>query len=147
MPTYQVKSIVDGQPTFEKPLPEILADCKSGGAIQILDPVEYITDRQRRWYKGVCLPMLSKHDENAETTGWWDTEVKKQCNGLALLKKEILFMEDGAGGRFGVGRLTTKGVGIKNMRAFIEEILSKAVEKGWPIGEPDPELRSKKFQE
>jgi hypothetical protein len=31
MPTHRVKSIVDGQPTFEKKLDEILAELKVGG--------------------------------------------------------------------------------------------------------------------
>ena len=141
MATYQVKVIVDGQPTFEKPLDEILAELKPSGALKLLSPVEYITDQQRRWYKGVCLRGLALSDENAETVGWWDTELKRECNGLALLKKEIFFIDDGAGGRVGVGRLTTKGVGIRSMSAFIEEILSKAITRGWPISPPDRELR------
>ena len=67
MPTYCVKSIVDGQPTFEKPLQEILAEAKIGGALKVLSPVEYITDRQRKWYKGICLRDLANNDENGET--------------------------------------------------------------------------------
>jgi len=141
MPTFQVINMVDDVPTFEKPLGEILATLKRGGAIKTLSPIEYITDRQRRWYKGVCLPGLVKNDENGETEAWWDTEVKKECGGLAYLKKEIFFFEDGAGGRFAVGRLTTKAVGKKNMTLFIEEILSKSMAKGWPVSPPDPELR------
>ena len=137
MPTYQVQTIVDGQPTFEKPLNEILADLKIGGAIKTLTPLEHHTDRQRRWLKGVCIPGLVKHDENGETAAWWDLEVKRQCNGLALLKKEIFFMDDGTA----IGRLTTKGVGKKNMTAFIEEILSKRVELGWEVDPPDEDLR------
>lgn len=141
MSEYQVKSMVDGEPTFEKPLKEILAELKIGGALKTLSPLEHHTDRQRRWYKGVCLRDLVKYDENGETEGWWDTEVKKKCNGLALLKKEIFFIDDSAGGRIGVGRLTTKGVGKKNMSLFFEEILSKALEEGWNISPPDPDLR------
>lgn len=141
MPTHQVKSMVDGQPTFEKPLSVILGELEAGGAVKTLTPLEYITDRQRRWYKGVCLRDLVKQDENGETVGWWDTEVKKKCNGLALLKKEVFFMDDGAGNRFGVGRLTTKSVGKRNMTLFIEEILSTALSEGWNIGPPDPDLR------
>ena len=142
MPTYEVKQIIDGEPTFEKPLKEILAELKVGGALKTMTPLKHITDRQRRWYKGVCLRDLAKNDENGETVGWWDTEVKRECNGLALLKKEIFFIDDGSGGRIGIGRLTTKGVGKKNMSLFIEEILSKAMVMGWPIGAPDPELRT-----
>jgi len=139
--TYQVMSIVDGQPTFEKPLQLILAGLERGGAIRLLSPLEHHTDRQRRWYKGVCLPHLVQNDENGETAGWWDTELKRECNGLALLKKEIFFIDDGVGGRIGVGRLTIKGVGKKNMMLFIEEILSKSLSRDWNISPPDEELR------
>jgi len=141
MPTHEVISKIEGEPIFEKPLKEIWNELVPGGAIKTLTLLEHITDRQRRWYKGVCLRDLVKNDENGETVGWWDTEVKKECNGLALLKREIFFIDDGSGGRIGIGRLTTKGVGKKNMMAFIEEILSKSMEKGWNIGAPDPDLR------
>ena len=141
MPIHEVISVIDGEPTFEKPLKEILAELTVGGALKTLSPLEYITDRQRRWYKGVCLRDLVRNDENGETAGWWDTELKRECKGLALLKKEIFFIDDGAGNRVGVGRLTTKGVGKRNMTLFIEEILSKAMEKGWNVSPPDPDLR------
>ncbi|KKM15294.1 hypothetical protein LCGC14_1697440, partial [marine sediment metagenome] len=130
MPTYSVITIVDGQPTFEKPLNEILADLKAGGALKTLTPLEYHTDRQRRWYKGVALPALTANDENGETETWWDAEVKKLCNGLAYLKKETYFFEDIDGNRHGIGRLTTKGVSKRNMTNFIEEILSQAMIRG-----------------
>lgn len=141
MPIHQVKAMIDGEPTFEKPLNEILAELTVGGALKTLSSLEYITDRQRRWYKGVAIPELVKNDENGETDGWWDTELKRECNGLALLKKEIFFIDDGTGNRIGVGRLTTKGVGKRNMTLFIEEILSESMVKGWDISPPDPDLR------
>jgi len=150
MPTYRVKSIIGHQPLFHgsgdslKFLDEILAELKIGGGLKILTPAEYITDQQRRWYKGVALPLLVKWDENGETVGWWDTEVKRQCRGLALLKKEIFYFEDGLGNKIGTGRLTTKGVGVRNMTDFIEEFLSVAMVKGWPVTAPNPELRKKK---
>ncbi len=140
---YAIKSIVDGQPCFEKPLRDILAECKFGGAIEILSPLDYITERQRRWYEGIVLPQLVVWDENGETREWWDAEIKKKCGGLKYLKKEVFFLEDNTGSKYGVGRLTTKGVGKKNMTAFIEEILSKSMQFGWPISPPDPELRKK----
>lgn len=139
---HQVKHIIDGQPCFEKPLNEILSECKVGGAIKILAPNEYITEQQRRYYKGVVLPHLVKQDENGETLEWWDTEVKRLCGGLAYLKKEIFFMEDCMGNKIPIGRLTTKGVGKKNMSNFLEEILSKSMELGWGVSPPDSELRS-----
>jgi len=141
--TYQVMSMVNGQPTFEKPLQAILGELERGGAVKLLSPLEHHTDRQRRWYKGVVLPHLVKNDENGETAGWWDTELKRECNGLALLKREIFFIDDGTGGRVGVGRLTIKGVGKKNMTLFIEEILSKSLSRGWNISPPEEDLRSK----
>lgn len=140
MSTYPVKS-VNGIMTFPKPLKEILSELKPGGGIKILDPIECITDRQRRWYKGVCLPWLAKHDENQESTYWWDDEVKRLCSGLALLKKEIYFTQATGGQKIPIGRLTTSGVGKRNMTQFIEEILAKSVEKGWGVAPPDADLR------
>ncbi len=141
MSIYRVTQIVNDQTCFAVPLQSILSELGAGWAIKTLTPLEYITDRQRRWYKGVCLPHLVKNDENGETDGWWDDEVKRECKGLALLKKEIYFYSDPIGGKIGIGRLTTKGVGKKNMTLFIEEILSKSVEKGWGVSPPDPDLR------
>ena len=139
---HEVTKILDGQPCFATPLPKILAELQQGGAIKILTPLEYITDRQRRWFKGVCLRDLVKNDENGETMAWWDDEVKRKCNGLAYLKKEIYLFETTAGQKIPVGRLTTVGVGKKNMTLFIEEILSKAMTYGWDVSPPDPDLRT-----
>jgi len=141
MATYKVINICCGQPTFEKPLPEILGELKRGGGVKLLDPIDYVTDQQRRWYKGVCLPWLAKHDENQESVYWWDDEVKRLCSGLALLKQDIFFTQDVSGRKFPIGRLTTSGVGKRNMTQFIEEILAKSVEKGWGVAPPDKELR------
>ena len=140
--THQVKAFVDGEPCFEKPLSEILSTLVVGGAIKLLTPLEYVTDRQRRWYKGVAIPHMVKNDENGETAGWWDDEIKRQCRGLDYLKKEIYFYQDPIGGKIGIGRLTTKGVGKKNMTLFIEEILSVSMVRGWGISPPDADLRS-----
>ncbi len=143
MSTYPLKLILeDGTRTFEKPVGEILSELSPGGALKILSAVDYITDAQRRWYKGICLPALVRWDENGETVGWWDWKVKKECKGLAYLKKEGIVIE--VGGSFHEltdGRLTTKGVGIRNMTNFIEEILSQAMQRGWPVTEPDSSLR------
>jgi len=138
---YPNLSKVEGQPSFEKSPIDILNSVKVGGAIKVLDPLDYITSRQRRWYKGVCLPSLVKADENGETAAWWDLHVKSECNGLKYLKKEIFFTETIDGHRFGIGRLTTKGVGKRNMTLFIEEILSQAMIKGWDVSPPDADLR------
>ena len=136
MSTYQVKQIIDDEPTFEKPLPEILAELKAGGALKVLSPIEYHTDRQHRWYKGICVAGLSHW--SGETKEWWDRELKKRCFGAELLKKES-WLSDGG---LRVSRLTTVGVGKKNFTQFIKNILSEAIKMDWPILEPDPELRS-----
>ena len=57
---------------------------------------------------------------------------------VSLLKKEIFFIEDIMGNRIPIGRLTTKGVGKRNMRLFIDKILEQ---KDWDVPPPNPELR------
>ena len=141
MPTYEVQSIIEGQPCFKQPLTSILSDLKAGGAIKTLSPLEYITDRQRAWYKGVAIPHMVKNDENGETAGWWDDEIKRLCRGLDFLKKEIYFLESVGGQKIPIGRLTTVGVGKRNMSLFMEEILSVSMVKGWGVAAPDPDLR------
>lgn len=135
---YEPKLIIDGLPTFEVPLDDILRQVKLGGALRILTPLEYHTDRQRRWYKGVCLPWLVKHDENRESTAWWDREVKRFCDGLNLLKAQYIMLADGEI----ISRLTIVDVGKKKMTMFINEILAKSVEKNWGLAPPDEELRT-----
>ena len=132
MPIYTIKQIIDGQPCFEKPLNEILAELQVGGAIKTLSPLEYHTDRQVRWYRGVCLKGLS--DWNGDTVDEWDLRLKAECNGNELLKKEIIYLGPGVT----CIRLTIVGVGKKNITAFIENILSKGIEMEWPISPPDP---------
>jgi len=139
--TYPVQSIINGQPTFEVLLDEILGQLKKGGGLKVLSPAEHITDRQRRWYRGICLRDLVKNDENGETLEWWDNTVKRECGGLAYLKKEVFFFEDMSGNQIPIGRLTIKGVGVKNMTDFIEEIISKSMVFGWDISPPDADLR------
>ena len=135
MATYQVIQIIDDEPTFERPLSEILAELKTGGAIKTLSPLEHHTDRQRRWYKGTCLKGLS--DWNGDTPDEWDLRLKAECNGNELLKKETIYLGPGTS----CVRLTIVGVGKQNLTAYIKNILSKAIEMDWPVSPPDPELR------
>lgn len=136
MSIHRVKQIIDGQPTFAKPLEEILGELRQGGAIKTLTPVEYHTDQQRKWYRGVCLKGL--WEWSGDTIDEWDLRLKGLCNGNELLKKEAVLFADGNI----CTRLTIKGVGKRNMTAYIENILSKAIEMDWPVTPPDPELRS-----
>ncbi|KKK82631.1 hypothetical protein LCGC14_2801460 [marine sediment metagenome] len=133
--TYPVIAVTDEGPTFSQPLSSILSRLQVGGAIRTLGPVEHVTDRQRAWYRGICLLRLS--DWNGDTVDEWDLRLKAECNGVELLKSEKIYL--------GVGmtctRLTIVGVGVRNMTQFIENVLSKGIEMNWPISAPDKELR------
>lgn len=135
---HKVMDIIDEQPTFAIPLQAILAELKLGGALQTLTPVEYITNQQRRWYKGICLPELAKWQ--GETEEWWDSYLKALCHGPALLKDQVVYV-DFSGQPVRIVRYTTKGVGVKKMTAFIENILSECIKKDWRLMPPDKELR------
>lgn len=74
MPLHEVKSIIGNQPTFDVPLDEILAECRVGGALDVLNRAEYITEQQRRWFKGVLLPALAKHTGDSKES--WETRLK-----------------------------------------------------------------------
>ena len=138
MPTYPVISIVDGEPTFaeKNTVEKIVSNLKVGGALQTLSPLEHHTDRQRRWYKGICLTGLS--DWSGDTKDEWDLKLKALCNGIELLKKETIYLGPGTE----CIRLTIVGVGKRNLTAFIENILSKSIEMDWPVTAPDPDLRA-----
>ena len=135
MPSYKVMSIVNEQPTFEKPLNYILDRCEVGGAIKYMSPRDYHTDQQRKWIKGVCIRGLAEW--NGDTEDEWDLRLKAECNGNELLKKETIYLGPGTT----CIRLTIVGVGKKKLTAYIENILSKAIEKEWPVNPPDSDLR------
>jgi len=71
---YPVRQIIDNMPTFDKPIESILAGLKTGGALQVLDAEEYITEQQRRWVKGVLLPALAK--DTGDSKEYWETKLK-----------------------------------------------------------------------
>ena len=140
---HKVIEMIDGQPTFLKPLQDILKECKKGGALKILDPLEYHTEQQRKWYKGICLKKCLS-DWNGETVDEWDLRLKAECNGNELLKTQripIYSMLSGKKELLFVERLTIIGVCKRNLTQFIENILSKAITENWPVTPPDKELR------
>jgi len=137
MALYPVVEVINGQAVFDVNIVELLSKLKLGYAIKILTPAEYITARQRNWYKGICLKELVKNDENGETLEWWDTHLKRHCGGQAYLKIDHHVMRDGTV----IARLTTTDVGKKNMTLFIEEILSQSVARGWCVSPPNADLR------
>jgi len=134
MPIYQNKS-KDDIPRFEKSPDEIIAEVKPGGALQVLSPLEYHTDQQRKWIKGVACYQLSY--DTGYTPDECDLLLKAMCGGEDLLKKEKVWI----GKNNFVERLTIKGVGKRNLKQYIENIISTSITKGWGITPPDPELR------
>ena len=135
MPTYTVQTIVEGQPTFTKPLEEIVAELKMGGALKVLTPAEVHSLNQIRWIKGVAIRGCS--DWNGETPTEWDQRFKDECGGSELLKTIEVTGEDGKKYTY----LTLKGTSKKNLTQYIENILSRAITMDWPVTPPDPELK------
>ncbi len=129
--------IPDHPPRFEVPYSDIIRSVPVGGALQVLTALEHHTARQRKWYRGICLPGLS--DWSGDTISYWDELLKKECHGKDLLKVEYWEMQNGEM----LARLTIKNVGKKKFTQFIIEILDMAREKTWPMTAPDPDLRTK----
>ena len=127
----------DHPPRFEVPYSDIIRSVPVGGALQVLTSLEQYSKRQRKWYRGICLPGLS--DWSGDTISYWDELLKKECHGKDLLKVEYWEMQNGEM----LARLTIKNVGKKKFTQFIIEILDMAREKKWPITAPDPDLRTK----
>ncbi len=73
--TFKIISIVDGQPTFKVLVGKIWEVCKPGGAIKVLDPLEYITYQQIKWLKGVLLPALS--NDTGDSVAVWEARLKR----------------------------------------------------------------------
>jgi len=82
MATYPVKTIIEGEPTFEKPVQVIFSELQLGGAIKILSPAKYITEGQRAWWKGILLPALALH--TGDSVLYWETKLK-----LAVMPDEF----------------------------------------------------------
>ena len=136
MKTYPNLNKLPGQPPrFAETYGDIMMTVPPGGALRVLEPLEYYTHRQRAWYRGICLPGLSQW--NGDTVSKWDERLKKECHGKDLLKIEYWPLQDGTM----LARLTIKKVGKKKMTQFIQEILDLARVKKWPITPPDPDLR------
>ena len=88
---YPVKSIVDGQRCFEIPITEIGNKVPRGGALKILSPAKYISDRQIKWWKGVLLPALEAYTGN--TVIYWENKLK--LNVMPIEFKPRAYMYEG----------------------------------------------------
>ena len=104
--------------------------------IKVLNEEELHTERQRNWYKGVCLRGLAHW--NGETMDEWDYRLKVECGAeifkmLKLQYGEMIYWRPES-----IAHKTKK-----QMTQYIESILSRAITKEWPVDPPDPDLRSK----
>lgn len=117
--------------------PKVYAECAKYPkfVIKVMNENDYITDRQRRWYKGICLKELS--DWNGDTVDEWDYRLKVECGAEIFT---MLSFEYGGMKYWRPESITSKSK--KQMTQFIENILSKAITDDWPVDPPDPDLRS-----
>jgi hypothetical protein len=136
MKSIKVLSNIDGQPTFDKPLSELIAKCEPGSVIQILMQDEYLGLQQIRWWKGVLLPALSK--DTGDSVEYWETTLK-----LAVMPDEFTPFYVPIGKQiFPVIPSITK-LSKTKMNQMIEGAVAKCHEYGltW-VTLPDKELRT-----
>lgn len=134
---YEVVSVVDGEPTFAVPLSLIWPEFQIGGALVVWSPEDFITDRQRRWWKGVLLPALV--NDTGDSKAWWETQLKTQVMPDRF-KPEIYTID---GEKFGVVPSITT-LGKRAMAELIDGSIQYLHEHGFGwVTPPDITLRSK----
>lgn len=104
--------------------------------ILVLDEDEAITDRQRRWYRGICLKGLS--DWSGDTVDEWDYRLKTECGSEIFEMHEYKYQDKVY---YRPDSISNKSK--KQITDYIENILSKAITENWPVYPPDPDLRRK----
>lgn len=130
-------SMADGQPLFDKPLSDLLAECVPGSALQILTPDKYISYQQIKWWKGVLLPALA--NDSGDSVEYWETLLKLTVMPddftpyYVPIKKQV----------FPVMPSINK-LSVKKMNQLIEGSVAKCHELGltW-VTLPDSELRKR----
>ena len=126
---FRVVDMIDGLPTFEEPMNSILAHCQKGGAIKILSPLEYHTDRQRAWFKGVLLPALAK--DQGDTVGHWQKKLIKEVFPEDIKREDGLMVYP-----------SISQYGKKKMTTLIEESVAQCHDWGFMwVTLPESELR------
>ena len=125
-----VKTMVNGEPCFEKPLQEILAGLDVGWGIEVHNPGECMSVRQRAWFKGVLLPALSK--DNGDTVRKWQGKLV-----------EAIFPEDcNYDDNNNLIYPSIQGYSQRKMNTLIEESVAKCHEWGFTwVTLPDSDLR------
>jgi hypothetical protein len=137
MPTHEVISMVNDEPTFKKPLKEILAEIKIGGALKVLSPLEYITNQQIAWFKGILLPALA--EDSGDSVGYWETKLK-----LAVLPDDFAPYYVPLGKQVFPIIPSITILSKKKMNILIEGSVDKCHDWGFVwVTLPDKELRKK----
>ena len=135
MRMYRCEQIIDGERTFPVPLPAILGQVEVGGGLGVFSPAQYITERQRNWWKGILLPALSADD--GRTKSWWEGHLK-------LIVMPDQFRADAlviGGNTFHSIPSITK-LSKNQMSDLIEGSVEQAHAEGFAwVTLPDPELR------
>jgi len=135
--THEVISIIDGVPTFKKPLAEILAELKAGGALKTLSPLDYISNQQIAWWKGILLPALAK--DSGDSVGYWETKLK-----LAVLPDEFAAYYVPMGKQIFPIIPSITILSKKKMNVLIKGSVDKCHDWGFVwVTEPDKEKRKK----
>jgi len=135
--THEVKQIIDGQPTFETPLNVILAELKVGGALKTLTPLDYITNQQIAWWKGILLPALAK--DSGDSVGYWETKLK-----LAVLPDDFAPFYVPMGRQIFPVIPSITILSKKKMNTLIKGSVDKCHDWGFVwVTEPDKDLRKK----
>jgi hypothetical protein len=124
-----------GEPLTQWPAIKLEAAKHSRFGIKVLDEDELITERQRNWYKGVCLKGLA--DWNGETVDEWDYRLKVECGAEIFRMLKFQYGDMIYWRPESIAHKTKKKI-----TQFIESILSKAITEDWPVYPPDPDLRS-----
>ena len=131
--TYQAIDYIDDMPTFEKPVMDIVAEVPRGGALKVLTVLEYHTEQQRKWWKGVLLKALSK--DNGETVRQWETKLI-----MAIFPEDVKYIAIN-NQVFPVAESITN-YGKKKMNRLIEESVAQCHEWGFNwVTLPDSDLR------
>ena len=105
--------------------------------VVVLDAEQYYTDRQRRWYKGVCLKGLSEW--NGDSVDEWDMRLKTLCGSELFKFRRVEFDGQSVMIPDSISHRTKR-----QMTEYIENILSRAITESWPVYPPDPDLRAHK---
>jgi hypothetical protein len=133
---FQGRTSADGIATAQWPAIHHEAAKYPHFEILVLNEDEAITDRQRRWFKGICCKGLSEW--NGETVDEWENRLKAKC-GSEIFKVINYNIEGQEYKRF--ESIANKGK--KQITEFIENILSTAITMDWPVYPPDADLRRK----